>query len=456
MSVSQHQMPSESSLSKRTKRALYETRFYKRLGYFVSLVMFIGFFAWMAIVPLKGSIVTDGKVVTKIPNKVVQHTSGGIVSELLVKEGDIVKKGQILIRLSDIQVKSQLDIVTRRWQQASMNLDRLRAERDQDNTIQWSSEVQQLLDQDSRLQDEINTQTALFHARRQSVANEQSMYEKRIAQTKQQIVSLDNLIRSEQKRTSSLSQDLQDWVKLYEKRFTDKVKVRDLQRQLSDLEGSISSRKAELDRLAQVILETERLASQRQEENMKEISEQIKQQQEQQMEAGYQRSALLDERSRLDIVATEDGRVAGLELNTVGAVIEGRRTLMYIVPMDNEFMLTVKVKPTDIDQVFVGQSTEIKFTAFRLNFVPVIYGEVVSVGADALPDDTDRRAYYRVRVSIPKEAIDILAQQQWHLVPGMPANAYLKTRERTLLNFMLRPFELMIMNAFNEDDGLAQ
>jgi epimerase transport system membrane fusion protein len=448
--------PSEAALSKRAKRALYEIGFYKRLGYFVSLVMFLGFFAWMAIVPLKGAIVTDGKVVTKIANKVVQHPTGGIVSALLVKEGDLVTKGQILIRLSDVQVKSQLDIVTRRWQQAKMNLDRLRAERDHKNTITWSPEVQALLDQNDALKDEVNTQIALFEARKQAIINEQAMYDKRISQTKQQMVSLDNLIRAEQKRTGSLSQDLQDWVKLYEKRFTDKVKVRDLQRQLSDLEGSIASRHADVDRLGQSILETERLASQRQEENMKDISEQIKQQQELEMEASYQRTALLDELNRLEIMATEDGRVAGLEVTTVGAVVDGHRTLMYIVPANNEFMLSVKVKPTDIDQVFVGQSTEIKFTAFRLNFIPVIYGEVVSVGADALPDDTDKRPYYRVRVSIPQEAIDTLAKQQWQLVPGMPANAYLKTRERTLLNFMLRPFELMIMNAFNEDDGLAQ
>lgn len=448
--------PSEAALSKRAKRALYEIGFYKRLGYFVSVVMFLGFFAWMAIVPLKGAIVTDGKVVTKIANKVVQHPTGGVVSELLVKEGDLVSKGQVLIRLSDVQVKSQLDIVTRRWQQAKMNLDRLRAERDRQSKITWSPEIQALLDQDDALKDEVNTQIALFDARKQAIVNEQAMYDKRISQTQQQMVSLDNLIRAEQKRIGSLSQDLQDWLKLYEKRFTDKVKVRDLQRQLSDLEGSVASRRADVDRLGQSILETQRLASQRQEESMKDISEQIKQQQELERESSYQRTALLDELNRLEIVATEDGRIAGLELTTVGAVVDGHKTLMYIVPANNEFMLSVKVKPTDIDQVFVGQSTEIKFTAFRLNFIPVIYGEVVAVGADALPDDTDRRPYYRVRVSIPQDAIDTLAKQQWQLVPGMPANAYLKTRERTLLNFMLRPFELMIMNAFNEDDGLAQ
>ncbi len=446
-------------LEKHAHRALYEIRFYKRLGYFVSLVMFIGFFLWMAFVPLTGAIVTDGKVVTKIPNKVVQHASGGIVSELLVKEGDQVHKGQVLIRLSDVQVRSQLDIISRRWLQALLNLERLRAERDQQTQIIWSQEVEALMqaaEHFPNLADEMATQEALFAARMQSVIHEQAMYEKRVAQTKQQILSLESLVRTEQKRVHSLNQDLQDWVKLYEKRFTDKVKVRDLQRQISDLEGSIASRRAEIDRQAQVMSETERLASQRREENLKDVSEQLKLHQSQQMEAGYQRHALLDELNRLEIVATEEGRVAGLEVSTVGAVLEPRRTLMHIVPSANEFMLSAKVKPTDIDQVFVGQQTEIKFTAFRLNFIPVIYGEVLSVGADALPDDMDKRPYYRVRVSIPKEAIDTLAAQGWHLVPGMPANAYLKTRERTLLNFILRPFELMLMNAFNEDDGLRQ
>lgn len=445
----------EKRKEKQMRKSLYEVTFYKRLGYFVAFVMFFGFFAWTALVPLKSSIVTDGKVVTKVVNKVVQHPSGGIIAQLLVKEGDVVEKGQVLVRLSEVQIQSQLDIVTRRWVEAMVNVDRLHAERDNRAKIVWSEAVLNL-SKEQDLSDYFMTQEMLFSARIQAFDNEKNVYQKRIAQTKQQILGLEKIISSEQSRASSIQQDMQDWVKLYEKQLTDKVKVRELQRQLSDLEGTLASRKTELNRLAQSILETQQVASQRVEEHSKDISEQLKNYQGQMIEAAYQRTSLLDELGRLEIVATESGRVVGLELTTVGALVEGRKTLMQIVPTVNEFMLISKVKPTDVDQVFVGQQAEIKFTAFRLNFVPVMYGEVLAIGADVLPDDTDRKSYYRIKVSIPQSAVDILAEQGWTLVPGMPANAFLKTRERTLLNFILRPFQLMMMNAFNEDDGIQR
>lgn len=445
----------EKLAEKRARQALYEVTYYKRLGYFVAFVMFFGFFLWMALVPLKSSIVTDGKVVTKEVNKVVQHPTGGIIAKLKVKEGDLVEKGQVLVRLSDVQIRSQLDIVTRRWIEAMVNLDRLRSERDDKDKVAWSDEVL-VLSKELDLTDYFVTQKGLFNARRQAIQNEQEVYQKRIAQTKQQRLGLEKIIASEQSRANSIQQDLQDWLKLYEKHVTDKVKVRDLQRQYNDLEGSLASRRADLDRLAQSILETQQMASQRAEEYIKDISEQLKNYQGQMIEASYQRKSLLDDLNRLDIVATESGRVVGLELTTEGALVEGRKTLMQIVPTVNEFLLISKVKPTDVDQVFVGQKAEIKFTAFRLNFVPVMYGEVLAIGADALTDDMDRKLYYRIKVSVDQSSVDELEKQGWQLLPGMPASVFLKTRERTLLNFILRPFQLLLMNAFNEDDGIKK
>ena len=453
--VSTDKIASEVHAERTIRKALYEVKSYKRMGYFVAFVMFFGFFAWMALVPLRSAIMADGKVVTSVSNKVVQHPSGGIIAELKVKEGDLVEEGQLLIRLSDIQVKSQLDIVTRRWLDAMVNLDRLRAERDRKDELVWSKEVMNAA-KDYALDEYVLTQQSLFKARRESFKNEQEIFQKRILQTKQQVIGLENILKAQKQRYASISQDLQDWQKLYEKHFTDKVKVREFQRQMSDLEGEMASRQAELDRLAQSVLETQRTASQRNEESLKEISEQIKSFQSVMAESSYQRGSLLDDLKRLNISATGSGRIVGLEMTTVGALVEGRKTLMQIVPVANQFTLSAKIKPTDVDQVFVGQQAEIKFTAFRLNFVPVMYGEVISVGADVLPDDTDRKMYYRIRIKIPESAITEMESRGWQLVPGMPATAFLKTRERTLLNYFLRPFQLMVMNAFNEDDGINQ
>jgi epimerase transport system membrane fusion protein len=442
---------SETS-SETLNSVLYEIRFYRRLGYVAALVMFLGFLLWAAFVPLKSAIVANGKVVASELNKVVQSPSTGVVANLAVREGDLVTKDQVLLQLSDIQLRAQFDIVNERWLNALVNLDRLRSERDSSEQIRWSDSVTGLTQQS--VQDHRLMQENLFKARRQSFKDEQAIYKNRIEQTRLQISALSNLLTAQKKRLNSIEQDYQDWIKLYEKRFTDKVKVRDLQRNISDLSGEIAAKQAEKSRLEQMVLETQQLASQRTEEYMKEVAEQIRNYQSQFIEAKHQMDSYQDALDRLSIKATGSGRVVGLKLTTVGAVVESNRLLMEIVPEGQNFKIKTKIKPSDIDQVYIGQEAEVKFTAFRLNFMPVLYGRVIAVGADALTDENDRLPYYSVAVEVTAEAVQSLEERGWALVAGMPADVYLKTRDRNLLSYILRPFTLLISNAFNDDDGL--
>lgn len=431
---------------------LYEIRYYRRLGYVAALIMFLGFMVWAAFVPLKSAIVANGKVVASGLNKVVQSPTTGVIAKLAVKEGDVVSKGQVLVQLSDVQIRAQFDIVKERWINALVNLDRLRSERDSNEQITWSDTVKQLPMQ--HLQDYRLMQENLFKARRQSFKDEQEIYQNRIEQTRLQIRALNNLLSAQKKRFASIEQDYFDWVKLYEKRFTDKVKIRDLQRNISDLSGEIAAKQAEIGRLEQMVLETNRLASQRTEEYMKEVAEQIRSYQSQLIEAKHQMDSYHDALNRLSIEATGSGRVVGLKLTTVGAVVESNRVLMEIVPEGQNFKIMTKVKPSDIDQVYLGQEAEVKFTAFRLNFMPVLYGRVIAVGADVLNDELDRKPYYSVAIEVTAEAVQSLQDKGWNLVAGMPADVYLKTRDRNLLSYILRPFSLLVSNAFNDDDGL--
>jgi len=431
---------------------IYEIRYYRNLGYVAALIMFLGFMVWAAFVPLKSAIVANGKVVASELNKVVQSPSTGVVANLNVKEGDLVAKDQLLMQLSDIQLRAQYDIMHERWLNAMVNLDRLRSERDSHEQIKWSEGVTSMLQpsvQDYRLMQE-----NLFKARRQSFKDEQAIYNNRIEQTRLQISALSNMLTAQKKRLNSIEQDYQDWIKLYEKRFTDKVKVRDLQRNISDLLGEVAAKQAEKSRLEQMVLETKQMASQRTEEYIKEVSEQIRNYQSQLIEAKHQMNSYQDALDRLSIKATASGRVVGLKLTTVGAVVESNRILMEIVPEGQNFKIKTKVKPSDIDQVYLGQEAEVKFTAFRLNFMPVLYGRVITVGADALTDENDRQPYYSVAVEVTSEAVQTLEKRGWTLVAGMPADVYLKTRDRNLLSYILRPFALLISNAFNDDDGL--
>jgi epimerase transport system membrane fusion protein len=298
------------------------------------------------------------------------------------------------------------------------------------------------------------TQMQLFEARRQAYHSEQSVLKQRIGQTKQQISGLEQVIASQVKRTQSLSQDVKDWQSLYEQQFADKVRLREMQRQLTELEGDIAGKQSETARLKQVVAETERQVLLRQQEYQKEVTDGLREAQSRQSEAEARVSALSDQLRRIDILSPDDGRVVGFDVVTVGAVLEPRRTIMEIVPADQSFAVIGQMQTQDVDQVLPGQLAEIKFMAFNTNYVPVMYGKVDSVAADALIDEVTKMPYYKVKVVPDAQAVDSLSRQGWNLVSGMPADVYIQTRERTLLNYIVRPLQIMISRAFNEDDDL--
>ncbi|MCL4556831.1 MAG: HlyD family type I secretion periplasmic adaptor subunit, partial [Gammaproteobacteria bacterium] len=309
---------------------------FRRFGMFVAVGMLGGFVLWAGLAPLKSAVVATGKVVVESRNKVVQHLDGGLVAEIYVKEGDLVKKNQPLLRLSDVQIQAQLDIVNSQLWEAKANLARLQAERDGLDQLVLSSELKQL-QSEPKMAQYLLTQMQLFEARRQAYHSEQSVLKQRIGQTKQQISGLEQVIASQVKRSQSLSQDVKDWQSLYEQQFADKVRLREMQRQLTELEGDIAGKQSEIARLKQVVAETERQVLLRQQEYQKEVTDGLREAQSRQSEAEARVSALSDQLRRIDILSPDDGRVVGFDVVTVGAVLEPRRTIMEIVPADQSF-----------------------------------------------------------------------------------------------------------------------
>lgn len=426
---------------------------FRRFGLFVAVAMLGGFIAWAALAPLKSAVVAAGKVVVESRNKVVQHLDGGIVSDIYVKEGDLVHKNQPLLRLSDIQIRAQLDIVNSQLWEASANLARLMAERDGLEVLTISPALQSVREE-PKVAQSLATQQQLFTARRQAYHSEQSVLKQRIAQTRQQVLGLEQLVGSQQKRAQSLSLDVKDWQVLFEQQFADKIRLREMQRQLTEIEGDIASKQSEIARLKQVIAETERQILLRQQEYQKEVTDGIREAQSRQSEAEARVAALTDQLHRVEILAPDDGRVVGFEVVTLGAVLEPRRPIMEIVPTEQAFAVMGQMQTQDVDQVVPGQLAEIKFMAFNTNYLPVLYGKVESVAADALVDDITKMPYYKVKIVPDMDAVELLSKQGLQLVSGMPADVYIQTRERTLLNYIIRPLQVMVSRAFNEDDGL--
>lgn len=428
---------------------------FRRLGMFVSVVMLGGFVAWASFAPLKSAVVASGKLVVESRNKVVQHLDGGIVADIYVKEGDMVKKGQPLLKLSEVQIQAQIDIINSQLWEAMANLARLTAERDGQEKLILSAELE-ALKSEPKMAQYLATQLELFKVRRQAFHSEQAVLKERVNQTKEQIQGLEKVLASERTRAHSLSQDVKDWQVLYEQQFADKVRLREMQRQLSELEGDISGKESDVARLKQSVSETERQMKLRQQEYLKEVTDQMRDAQAKQSESEARRAALQDQMNRIDIISPDDGRVVNFDVVTVGAVIEPRRVMMEIVPAEQQFAVMGQMDTMSVDQVTTGQKAEIKFTAFNTNFLPVLYGQVQSVSADAVMDEATKMPYYKVKVIPDQSAVDELEKHNWQLVSGMPADVYIITKERTLMNYILRPIQMMFMRAFNEDDGVAQ
>jgi epimerase transport system membrane fusion protein len=427
---------------------------YRRLGMFVTVVMLGGFILWAAFAPLKSAIVSPGKVVVESRNKVVQHLDGGIVAKIYVKEGDLVKKGQLLLTLSDTQIQAQLDIVNSQLWESMASLERLTAERNGNETLTLSEHVL-ALQNEPKMAEYLSTQHQLFMVRRQAFHSEQSVLQKRIGQSKQQVQGLEQVTRSEQSRALSLANDVNDWQSLYDQQFADKVRLRDMQRQLTELEGNIASKRSDVLRFKQVTAETEHQILLRQQEYLKEVADQTRDAQTKRSEAEARRAGLIDQLRRIDILAPDDGRVVGFDVVTVGAVIEARRAMMQIVPDARAFLVVGRVQTTDIDMIAINQKAEIKFTAYNTSYLPVLYGHVINIGADALMDEATKQPYYEVKVLPDSEAVSLLEKQGWLLVSGMPADTYIMTHERTLFSYIIKPLSVMFSRAFNEDDGLS-
>ena len=161
--------------------------------------------------------------------------------------------------------------------------------------------------------------------------------------------------------------------------------------------------------------------------------------------------ALEDQLNRIEVRATETGRIVGFDVVTVGAILEPRKAIMQIVPDDHRFAMSLQVKQTDIDKVTIGLPVEIKFSAFNLSFMPVMYGKVTGIGADTVMDEVSRQPVYNVKVIPDDEAVAALEKQGWALVAGMPADAYIQYGQRTMLDYLTRPFIRGLSRAFNED-----
>ena len=414
-----------------------------RFGLAVIFTVFVLFGGWMAFAPLASSSVAMGTVSADLDKKTIQHLEGGKVTGIYVKDGDKVKKGQKLLKLRDVQIKAQLDILSAQYQDAISLFARLEAQRDNKEFITFPKE---LTDKNA-----IKDQQNIFVTTFKTQEDEKIITNNRIMQIDNQINGLNSLISSKKRRVESITEEILEWETLYKQRLVDKQRIRELKRENNMIDGELSSTQSEISKLNEQVSEIKTQQMLREKEFKKETLQRYVEAKSLISDLKSKIIANQDTLDRTNIVSPIDGTVVGLSLHTVGGIIPPGKEILEIVPHNSKLLVIAQVQTIDIDKVKVGLVADIMFSAFNLKQVKVIQGKVIHVSADSFVDEVSGMPYYEAKIEVTAEGIQTLKDNKFVLVSGMPAQAMIQLGDRTALSYLVKPFSEMIGRSFNEE-----
>ncbi|QDY71306.1 HlyD family type I secretion periplasmic adaptor subunit [Qingshengfaniella alkalisoli] len=419
------------------------------LGLFVLIILVGGFGAWAAFSQIAGAIIAPGQIEVDQNRQVVQHPDGGVVSEILVQEGDTVEAGDVLIRLDETLLASELSIVQGQLNELISRRGRLEAERDGTDEISFDPDLLAVAADHSDTADLIDGQRRLFEARLITLEKETEQLARRRAQIGSQIEGIVAQQDALSSQLDLLREELADQQKLMESGLAQKSRVLSLQREEARLSGTLGellASKAESEgRITELDIEVLKLETARREEAITTLRDL----QYREYELAEQRRALIEQMSRLDIRAPLGGVIYGLVVFAERSVIRAADPLLYIVPQDRPLIITSRVEPIHIDQVFPGQSVTLRFSALDSRTTPELEGTLRKVSADAFTDERTGESYYRAEVILDDGQADRLPEGT-HLLPGMPVETFLRTSDRTPLAYLTKPLTDYFNKAFRE------
>ena len=418
----------------------------RRLGFGIILVVFGIFGTWAAFAPLDSAANAPGVVTVQTYRKTVQHLEGGIVKELLVHDGDTVKKGDPLIVLDDSQVGAEYEMNRSQLVAAKATEARLRAERDGKTTIDFGDAIEP---NTTRGQEAQFSETQIFNARRNSRMGEIAVLQERIGQLNEQIKGLGNMIGTKNNLGKSYVGEIGELRELLAQGFVDKQRMLEQERKLDGLKSEIADHNSTITKTRLQINETQLQIVQLTKDFNSDVAKQLADTQTKVFDLQERTSAYKDRLSRIVIRAPDDGMVIGMTVHTVGGIVRAATPLLDIVPSISDLIVEVHVLPVDIDRIGVGKTAKIRFSAFNSATTPEIEGVVTQVSADRLTDERTGAPYYLARLRVTEAGQKKLGDRK--LVPGMPADALINTGSRTMLQYILQPARNAISESMIEE-----
>lgn len=415
------------------------------IGLASCFVLIFGVGGWAATTQLSGAVIASGKLVVDTNVKKIQHPTGGVVGELLVKEGDRVKQGDVVVRLDGTQAKANLGIVTKSLDELAARQARFEAERDNDKTVEFPSELTSRKS-DPEIARLMTGEQKLFEMRRTARDGQKAQLKEQIQQLNLQIEGTQAQEVSKGKELKLLAQELEGVRTLWKQNLVPISRVTTLERDSARMEGERAALVASLAQSRGRIAELELKIHQIDQDLSTEVGKELAEIRAKKSEMTERRVSAEDQLKRIDLVAPQNGKVFQRNVHTVGGVVQAGEPLMLIVPDSDVLIVDSKVPPQDIDQIHIGQHAMLRFAAFNQRTTPEVEGEVIHIGADVTQDDKATEPYYSVRIRVSDSGLASL--QGLQLLAGMPVEAFIQTTPRTVASFLVKPLSDQIMRAF--------
>jgi HlyD family type I secretion membrane fusion protein len=419
------------------------------VGFLAIVLMLGGFGAWSVGTEIAGAVVAPGTVEVQSERQVIQHPDGGVVGEILARDGDSVTAGDVLLRLDGTFQRSELAIVESQLAEIYARDARLTAERDGAETPDFTDPPELDTVAPEVMNELVEGQTNLFNARRNSLAQEMRQLVEQQSQIERQIEGMEAQLTALRRQRELLSQELSDVQTLLDRGLIEGTRLSALQREDARLLGEVGNLLAMVaeaeTRISGLAIESLRLQDRRREDAITQLRDLGFSQ----IELQERRLSLRERIARLDVKAPVSGVVFASRVVAEQSVVQPAEPMMFIVPGDQPLQVSARIDPIDIDQVFPGQDVSLMFTTFNARTTPEITGIVQRVSADAETDEVTGLTFYQAIV-VPDEAT-LAGMPDLALLPGMPVETFLKTEERTPLTYLTQPLMVYFQRAFREE-----
>ena len=417
------------------------------IGLAIVVVLAGGLGGWASTAEISGALIAPGQIVVESNVKKVQHPTGGVVGEVLARDGDLVKAGDVVVRLDDTVTKASLAIVTKNLDGLWARAARLQAEQQGVDKVVFPP---QLLERasDPDVKNIIASETKLFEVRVNGRSGQKAQLHERITQLNEEIAGLVAQEKAKDQEISLVEKELVGVRDLYDKHLVQMTRLTTLERDAARLNGERAQFIASRAQAKGKITETELQIIQVDKDMVSDVSKDLRETNDKIGEFVERKVTAEDQLKRTDIRAPQDGMVLQSTVHTVGGVITAGDAIMMIVPQSDDLQVEAKVNPQDIDKLQIGQKTLLRLSAFNQRTTPELNGVVTRVSPDVTTEQRTGQSYYTIRVSMPPGEVARLGDVK--LIPGMPVEAFVQTGDRTMFSYLIKPLSDQLMRAFRE------